>query len=99
MIDPEIYTYVSIIKMNACNIPNANRKKNPGSGAIQGTNINNTIKNISSPLIEPKSLNDKDTILEICEITSIGNINGARAGTGPIICPKYLPAPFSLKPK
>lgn len=76
------------MKINDCNTPNAVKRKNPGNGKIQGTNIRRTIKNISSPLIDPKSRKDKEMILEICEMISIGNINGASTGTGPIKCLK-----------
>lgn len=53
------------------------------TGTAQGTNKSMMSKNMSSPLIFPNKRNDKDTILEKCEMISIGNMKGASHFTGP----------------
>jgi hypothetical protein len=84
--------------MKACKAPKNTKIKKGKTGKTHGARDNITIKKRSSPLTFPKSLNESDMILDICEIISIGNISGDKKRFGPKKCLKYFTTPFFLMP-
>jgi len=84
------------LKKKVCKTAISVRSAKAGSGANHGASVSIASKNKSSPLMLPKRRKDSETTRERCEMTSTGNIIGARNLFGPMKCPKYLKKPFSL---